>query len=404
MTVGLVGHYVGAKMGIGAFLDRLLEPLMATLTKQGVEARIIASPNALRQTPAIARLQQASPTAVEILPPLDDAPLKRFIWIATQFSDYCRQKGFKQIIWLSNPMILPWHPPSIAVLHDVNEWKAKEKYGSQIKTTLRSWMYIEASIRWAKKIICVSKATAADLFHFRPQPQVRQKVETIPNGLDSPLANLTPAKIELPKAPFLLSVGRIDPEGKKLPEAIALTQALRTTSGQPWEIHLMGGMNKSTQQAGEAFIQSIKTRPWIVYHGYTADEALAAWYAQTTAVVFLSENEGFGSPVAEAASFGKRVIVNAKNQATLGAGGNAVIPILPSQIDTENKDAATAILDQLQPIQTQSIQTQTAPPQATNRSAQAPIKKSPTKLYTYADAAITYAEQIAQILPTHSDR
>ena len=379
MTVGLIGHYLGAKMGIGVFLDRLLEPLMATLNEQGIEAKIIASPNALRQTPAIIRLQQTSPTKVSVLPPLDDPPLKRFTWIATQFSSYCQQQGLKQIIWLSNPMILPWHPPSIAVLHDVNEWKSREKYGSQIKTTLRAWMYLEASIRWAKKIVCVSKATTADLLHFRSQPQIRQKMQTIPNGLDSPLARLTPANVTLPDAPFLLSVGRIDPAGKKLPEAIALTQALRTLSGHPWEIHLMGGMNTSTQQAGEAFIQSIETIPWVGYHGYTADETLAAWYAQATAVVFLSEHEGFGSPVAEAASFGKRVIVNANNQATLGAGGDAVIPILPGQTSEDNKNAALTVLKQLEQDQSEN----------------APRPSS----YTYADAAIAYAREIAQIYP-----
>ena len=378
MTVGLVGHYLGAKMGIGVFLDRLLEPLMTTLSEQGIEATVIASPNALRQTPAIARLQQTFPTKVKVLPPLDDPPLKRFTWIATQFSSYCQQQGINQIIWLSNPMILPWHPPSIAVLHDVNEWKAKEKYGSQIKTTLRSWMYLEASIRWAKKIICVSEATTADLLHFRPHPRVCQKVQTIPNGLDSPLANLAPARADLPNAPFLLSVGRIDPAGKKLPEAIALTRALRTLSGHPWEIHLMGGMNNSTRQAGEAFVQSIAPLPWASYHGYTEDKTLAAWYAKATAVVFLSKNEGFGSPVAEAASFGKRVIVNEKNQATLGAGGDAVIPILPSQSDKDNRNAALRVLEQL----------------SLNSSKQAPRPS----LYTYADAAIAYAQEIAQIL------
>jgi glycosyltransferase involved in cell wall biosynthesis len=376
MTVGLVGHYVGAKMGIGVYLDRLLGPLMSELAAQGMDAKIISSPNALAQTPSIQKLQSADPEKVHLLPPLDYSPMKRFGWVATQFAQECKQAGIDQVVWLSNPMVLPWHPPSIAVLHDVNEWKAKEKYGSWVKTTLRAWMYLEASMLWAKRIVCVSDATTADLCHFRPDPKVRRKISTIPNGLDSPLAGLVPTPIDAPTAPFLLSVGRIDPAGKRLPEAVNLVQALRETSGAPWELHITGGMNKSTQQAGEAFIQSIANLPWVRYHGYTDDPTLAAWYSHATAVVFLSDNEGFGSPVAEAASFGRRVIVSAKNQATLGAGGDAVIPVMPEEANR----AAIAVLEQI------------------GSGAEKIASSPPTKVYSYADAAVTYADEIARLI------
>ncbi len=378
MTVGLVGHYLGAKMGIGVFLDRLLGPLMSELAKQGIDAKIICSPNALKQTPTIAQIKLRSPHLVSVLPALDLPPIKRFGWIATQFSRYCAKEGIDQVIWMSNPMVLPWHPPSISVLHDVNEWKAKEKYGSLIKTTLRAWMYLEASILWAKKIVCVSQATTDDLCRFRPHPRVRKKVSTIPNGLDSPLSRITPAKVDVPSAPFLLSVGRIDPAGKRLPEAVALVESLRQTSGVPWELHLTGGMNKSTQQAGETFIKSIKHVPWIHYHGYTDDPTLAAWYSHATAVVFLSENEGFGSPVAEAAAFGRRVIVSANNQATLGAGGDAVIPVSPQ----DAKRAAVAVLEHVGMGREDAGRQQSA------------VAIAPPKLYTYADAAVDYANEI----------
>lgn len=378
MTVGLIGHYLGAKMGIGVFIDRLLEPLIVEMTLQGVEAKVVCSPNALAQTPALQRIKARSPRSVVVLPALDYPPIKRFGWIATQFSNYCQQEGIDQVVWLSNPMVLPWHPPSVAVLHDVNEWKAKEKYGSRVKTTLRAWMYLEASIRWAKKIVCVSEATTNDLRHFKPQGSVAEKVSTIPNGLDSPLSSLVPADISVPSAPFVLSVGRIDPAGKRLPEAVALVESLRDRSGKSWELHMAGGMNKSTQSAGEAFLESVANVPWVHYHGYTEDAALAAWYSHASAVVFLSDNEGFGSPVAEAAAFGKRVIVNANNQATLGAGGDAVIPVNPK----DPKNAAARVLAELEEVS----------PRGTGSLAIAP-----PKIYSYADAAVSYATEIRQL-------
>lgn len=383
MAVGLVGHYLGAKMGIGVFIDRLIGPLMRELANQGIEAKLICSPNALCQTPAIEELRVCLPQQVLVLPQLDYAPVKRFSWIATQFSSYCKKEGIDRLIWLSNPMVLPWHPPSIAVLHDVNEWKAKEKYGSWIKTTLRSWMYLDASILWAKKILCISEATAADLHHFRPRPRVRCKTRVIPNGLDSPLKDLKPAAIAPPSAPFLLSVGRIDPVGKRLLEAVALVESLRSTSGVPWELHLTGGMNQSTQQAGEAFLREVGSIPWVHYHGYIDDATLAAWYSHSTAVVFLSDNEGFGSPVAEAASFGRRVIVSARNQATLGAGGDAVIPVMPN----DAKGAAIAVLDQLGSGKSSD----------SDGSGHA-VATLPPRVYTYADAAVVYAYEIRQLV------
>ena len=389
MTVGLIGHYLGDRMGIGVYLDRLLEPLMAELAERGIDASVISSPNALKQTPAIQRLsqQQASQqSSVVVLPALDYAPIKRFGWVATQFSSYCRQQGFNQIVWLSNPMVIPWHPPSIAVVHDVNEWKEPEKYGSRLKTTLRSWMYLEASIQWAQKIVCVSEATTADLCHFRPSVDAC-RVRTIPNGLDSPLKSLVPADIKVPLAPFLLSVGRIDPAGKRLPEAVALVESLRSISGVPWELHLTGGMNKSTQQAGEDFVQSVASIPWVHYHGYIDDPTLAAWYSHATAVVFLSDNEGFGSPVAEAASFGRRVIVSENNEATLGSGGSAVIPVAPQN----PRQAATAVLEQV------SSTSGSVSKSAVSKSA---ALTAPPQVYAYADAAIAYADEIHGLMTT----
>lgn len=376
MAVGLVAHYLGARMGIGTYIDRLLGPLMVELAQQGIDVLVVASPNALAQTPAIRDLQMRSPHLVKVLPQLDYSPFKRFSWLATQFSGFCKRQGLDQVLWFSNPMVLPWHPSAIAVLHDVNEWKAKEKYGSRLKTTLRAWMYLDASLAWARKIITVSDATQADLLHFRPQPELQAKILSIPNGLDSPLTQTTPAAIKVPDAPFLLSVGRIDPDGKRLPEAVALVEKLRESTSEAWELHLVGGMNSSTQAAGEAFLRSVKSLPWVHYHGYADDANLAAWYRCATAVVFLSENEGFGIPVAEAASFGKRVVVNAKSAATLGAGGDAVIPVSIEDIESS----------------AQMVSAQVCVAQ------KSPVITAPLKVYTYADAATAYAKEIRQLV------
>lgn len=339
MAVALIAYYLGPRLGIGQYLDRLLPPLVESLTQQGVEIKILSSPNALANTPALQHLA----AYVEVVPALDYAPGKRYFWLATQFRQHCKKAGVDLVVWLSNPVLLPWHPPTIAVIHDVNEWKAKEKYGSRVKTALRSLIYLDASIWLSKEIIAVSQATAADLRHFRPQSTLKRKLKVISNGADSSLSSLPPTAIHTSEHPFLLSVGRIDPAAKRLPEALNLVAALRQASDEPWELQLVGGMNASTQAAGEAFLKSAGQLEWVHYQGHVDDSALAQWYRQAAAVVYLSDSEGFGLPIAEAASFQKWVVVNNANQAAGEVGKGSIIPIA-----VDNPAAAAAqILHQL---------------------------------------------------------
>lgn len=338
-TVGIVAHYRGPRLGIGQYLQRLLPPLVEELTARGIEIRILASPNAVEKTAAL----QALPKVVRIAP-LDYSPAQRYLWCATRLAPYCLQENITTLLWLSNPIVLPWHPPSIAVIHDVNEWKAAKKYGDRLKTKLRSLIYLDASLRFAHQIVAISRATERDLLHFRPYLARQQKLVTILNGADSSLNALPPVEIAAPSSPFLLSVGRIDPLSKRLPEAVSLVQALRESSGQSWELHLVGGMNDSTRSAGEAFLKSVEPLPWVVYHGYLEDQDLAQWYRQATAVVFLSNDEGFGFPIAEAASLGRWVVVSQVNQAGVEAGAGAMIAVNPDNPQA----AAAAVIQQLQ--------------------------------------------------------
>lgn len=326
MTVGLIAHYRGPRLGIGQYLQRLLPPLVEELTLRGMNVCILASPNAFANTPAIQDLAHL----VRILSPLDYSSGRRYLWSATSLGYYCKKHCLDRLVWLSNPIVFPWHPPTLAVIHDVNEWKVSDKYGSSLKTTLRAWIYLDASIRFSRKIITVSKTTANDLLHFRPYLREQNQPIPIPNGSDSSLKNIPPVEIEAPKVPFLLSVGRIDPAAKRLPEAVELVKALREITKEPWELHLVGGMNETTRDAGEAFLKSVENVTWVKYHGYLEDSKLAQWYRQATAIVFLSDNEGFGFPIAEATSFGRWVIVSQANQASLEAGAEAIIRVDPN--------------------------------------------------------------------------
>jgi len=321
MSVALIAHYLGPQLGIGQYLDRLVPPLVRKLQESGTVVSVLASPNAIKNTPSFSQFG----TTLKILPQLDNSPTKRYAWFVAQFSNYCRKHNIESVTWLSNPLVLPWHPPSLAVIHDVNEWKNDNK--GLLRTRLRSLVYLDASLKFAQTIVAVSKATEKDIQYFRPGINKAGKLKIIVNGSDSDLINLPAINVPAPEAPFMLSVGRIDPKGKCLPEAVVLVESLRKVSGDAWELHLVGGMNQSTEDSGRAFLRSINELPWVQYHGHVENQALAEWYRRASAVIFLAEHEGFGLPIAEAVSFGRIVVISNLNDAGLEAGGSGVIAI-----------------------------------------------------------------------------
>jgi glycosyltransferase involved in cell wall biosynthesis len=368
MSVALIAHYLGPRLGIGQYFQRLLPYLVSELNKNKIAVQIFASPNAFEKTPALQELKDL----VQIVSPLDYAPAQRYLWCITSFKNYCRQASVDYVVWLSNPIVLPWHPPSLAVIHDVNEWKAQAKYGDRLKTTLRSLIYLDTSFNAARKLVAVSTATAKDILYFRPSQQIKSKLSAIANGADSPLLNLPPVTINAPTNPFLLSVGRIDPAAKNLPQAVELVAKMRLQTQQPWELHLIGGMNTTTQSAGEVFLESVKNLPWVIYHGYAGDLELAQWYRQANGIVFLSDNEGFGFPIAEAASFKRWVVISRHNEAGIEAGGEAIISINPQQPE----EAASLVLSQLKAQEFPNVS---------------------LALPSWQDAAIAYTEEIKQL-------
>ena len=373
MTIALVAYYLGPRLGIGNYLDRLLPPLVEGLDRSGIDVQILSSPNAFENTPALQQLSKR----VTVLPELDKSPGQRYLWLATQFRQYCHQADIELVVWLSNPVVLPWHPLSIAVLHDVNEWKAKEKYGGRLRTALRSLIYLDASIWFSKRIIAVSQATKQDLLSFRPQLEKTQKLKAISNGSDSELTELPAVSIPASSHPFLLSVGRIDPAAKRLYEALKIAGALRERDTRPWEIHFVGGMNTSTQAEGETFLEAVNAADWAHYHGHVNDEELAQWYRQAAAVAYLSDNEGFGCPITEAASFKKWVVVSQINQATLEVGEGCIIPVMPEQADR----AAEQVIRQLDTGE---------------------LPRLNQALPTWKTSAKSYTEEITQVLRGHS--
>jgi glycosyltransferase involved in cell wall biosynthesis len=373
--VALMCYFIGPKLGVGQYLEQLLPELVETLLKQNVKITLVSSPNAVSMTSALQKLSEN----VNVLKSLDSPPFQRWVWFLSRFKTYCKQKEIDIVVWLTNPLILPWHPPSIAVIHDVNEWKIPNKYGSRLNTILRSLLYLDCSLQFSKKVIVVSQSTELDLRKFRPHIQL-SKISTIVNGSNTSLIHQA-AKTNRPENPILLSVGRIDPIGKRLFEAVKLTSLMRDKSSIPWELHLVGGMNVSTRKAGEDFLESIKGISWVYYHSYVSDVELAQWFHKSSAVVFLSDHEGFGMPIAEASAFHRWAIVSKKNTAAVESGGASILAI-----DLE-------ILDQEANKVVEHIKHNPIPPINMN-----------SNINSWKDAAEKYSQEITRVLLSFSKK
>jgi hypothetical protein len=156
---------------------------------------------------------------------------------------------------------------------------------------------------------------------------------------------------------------------------------MRDKSSIPWELHLVGGMNVSTRKAGEDFLESIKGISWVYYHSYVSDVELAQWFHKSSAVVFLSDHEGFGMPIAEASAFHRWAIVSKKNTAAVESGGASILAI-----DLE-------ILDQEANKVIEHIKHNPIPPVNINAN-----------INSWKDAAEKYSQEITRVLLSFSKK
>ena len=206
---------------------------------------------------------------------------------------------------LKNPKL-----KSLITVHDLGA----EYLGTmhQIKQRLYLGLMTRYQLKFADKIIAVSKSTKRDIIARARIPA--NKIEVVYEGFDEGLFKETVPKInifkqfDIEKGNYFLFVGTIQPR-KNLHRLIeAYIETYGTVHDSP-KLVLAGGKGwLSDPIYRHVYTFGLQSR--IKFTGFLSNDQLVELYKNALAFVFPSLFEGFGLPILEAFSFGVPVITS----------------------------------------------------------------------------------------------
>ena len=277
-------------------------------------------------------------------------PVPRIIWEQTALPLAAMTAQGNLVHGLVNTLPLATRVPGVVTVHDLSFIRMPERF-PRLKRFYLGHL-CRASARRAKRVIAVSRQTAADV---RAEFGVdSRRVEVVYNGVGEQFRPLPIAEVSsfrelmgLPKR-FLLYVGTLEPR-KNLPHllrtfaswraesAIGRDVGLVVAGGKGWhyqeifslaaELGLMGGDAGGTSEE----------RPIVQFPGFLPERDLCLWYNAASGFVYPSLYEGFGLPVLEAMASGTPVICSDTPSLQEVAGDAALI--VPAQNQAALQDA-----------------------------------------------------------------
>lgn len=218
---------------------------------------------------------------------------------------------------------------SIVTVHDLSFVRHPESVMPGMTRHLNTW--VPRSVQRADHVIAVSKATRQDLIELYNTPA--PKITVLHHGVSArfaPVANNAALanvrhKYKLGQAPFILSLGTIQPRKNYL-------QLIRAVAQLEKEIALVivGGWGWDT---GPIFaeVENLGLAKRVHFPGYVDDADLPALYSAATLFVYPSLYEGFGLPALEAMACGTPVVA-ANRSALPEVVGDAGLLVDPQDV------------------------------------------------------------------------
>ncbi len=222
--------------------------------------------------------------------------------------------------------------PYVTAIHDV-VWRAMPETFPRLHRTIMN-AQMPRTARRAARVICGTQSAARDIEKYLP---VRgEKITVTPYSIDPryyvPVTAVqidqVRRKYELGNAPYVLSVGVLQPR-KNLPRLIeAFNQCLQAYPDWPHQLVIVGKKGWGEQQSA---IPNPKSK--ILTTGYVADEDLPALYAGAACFAYPSLYEGFGLPIIEAMACGTPVLTS-HNGAMSEVAGSAAQLVDPLSVES----------------------------------------------------------------------
>ena len=179
---------------------------------------------------------------------------------------------------------------AIGFIYDLGFLHHLEVYGQQGNVLIKQTASLVAR---SEHIVTISNASKQDI--VQTYGMKSEDITVAYPGVSEVFQNNKAKAVN--KNPYFLIVGLLKP-GKNIPVAIAAFTRLLKQVGRPYDLIIIGGgIGLSfTSQKGVHFL------------GYVPDKELAKWYKGATALLALSETEGFCLPAVEAMASGCPII------------------------------------------------------------------------------------------------
>lgn len=231
---------------------------------------------------------------------------------------------------------------SIVTIHDLSYIRVPETASPSLKKYLD--VVVPRSIALATHVHAVSETTRQDIITLYNTPP--EKVSVIFNAVESrfkpvDISKAILTKYHIPDAPYIISVGTVQPRKNYSRLVKSLVQLCRKH-----DVHLViAGGRGWLEDEFYATIQQTGMTDYVHVTGFVADEDLPALYSGAICMAYPSLYEGFGIPVLEAMACGVPVLTSTTSSLPEVAGDSAIL-VNPYDIDAIQDGLERLISDQ----------------------------------------------------------
>ncbi len=231
--------------------------------------------------------------------------------------------------------------PAVVTVYDLSFIHYPDRFPTLQRLYLAS--QTRRSCQTSRRVVTISESARQDVHHHFSIPL--QQIDLVYPGVDSTFSIREPVEIEafrqrqhLP-ARYILHVGTLQPRKN----ISTLLEAFAKLNQSDTVLVLVGGKGWFYDEI-EAKVRSLDLAKRVHFTGYVADVDLPLWYNAAAVLVFPSEYEGFGMPIAQAMACGTPVIA-ANTSAVPEVSGEAARLFDPHDVATLTEHLAIVLDD-----------------------------------------------------------